>query len=111
MTEGTGGTGKTDWDRQKRKDRTGQAEQNRRNGTGRTGKTEWDRQNRKDGTDRQSRILGCTVLRTICFVTVLSVTNMFGDMYRFETVLLCVLYCLRTYRLMTYVLLCHTFVV
>ncbi len=56
----------------------------------RTGKTE---------RGRQTRIFCCTVLKTICFVTVFSVTNMFGDMYCFETVPFCNVFRLRTHRL------------
>jgi hypothetical protein len=47
---GTGRTGKTERDRQSRRDIMENSEQGRQNGTGITGKTGWGRQNRKDRT-------------------------------------------------------------
>jgi hypothetical protein len=56
---GTGRTGNTERDRQKRNERIGQAEQGRQNGTGRTGKTEQDRQQeRGNGSGRIGKTKG-----------------------------------------------------
>ncbi len=80
----------------------GQAEQERQSGTGRAEKTERDSHNRKDRTGLSEQdFLSCTLLKKICCVTVFSVTNMFGDIYCFETVLLCDMYHLRIYHLIT----------
>ncbi len=53
-------------------------------------------------TDNVYVVFCCTVSRTIYFVTVFSVTNMFGDMYCFEAALLCDMYRLTRYRFVTY---------
>ncbi len=94
-------TGKTEPDMENREDRTLLEEQKSQNGTVRTGKTERDRQN---------RIFRYTVLKTVCFLVLFSVTNIFGDC--FKTVRFCYMTCTikRTYHLMN-VLLCHAFVV
>jgi hypothetical protein len=94
----TGRNGNTDRYRQNRNDRTGQAEQERKNVTSRTGKAEQaSRQNRIDRIGQAEED----------FLLYRFEDSMFYDclvtyIYCFETVLLCDMYRLRTYRFMTY---------
>jgi hypothetical protein len=89
----------------------GQPEPERKNKTRRTGKTERNRQTRKDrmGQAEQDFVMYCFEDNTVCFVMFNSVKNVFGDMFYSETILLCDMYRLRTYRLISYCYVTHSF--